>query len=150
MEKNYKNVYVIPADKENKKHKKGVWSVKNENLDYTVINEDFVPYENHSKWWENAFEKEYIYIVLYKSKVCGYIRLTKITSKIKEKNEISIALAKKFQNLGIGTYAYKIFEHEIRMKGITNIIAITNINNHLAMIHLTICSPLYSIILLLY
>lgn len=129
MEFRLENVNVIPVDKKNELHKNGIWSVKKENLDYTVVKKNFISYENHSKWWEKAFEKEYIYIMTYKSDICGYIRLTKIKTQIKEKNEISLALAKKYQNKGIGTYAYKIFEDDIRKKGITKIIAITDSDN---------------------
>jgi len=57
--------------------------------------------------------------------VCGYIRLTKKESNSKEKNVISISLAKKFQSVGIGTHAYKLFEDKMKEIGVTQIVALT-------------------------
>ncbi|MFX1256288.1 MAG: GNAT family N-acetyltransferase [Promethearchaeota archaeon] len=125
MNINFKNITVIPANKENELHKKGVLKVFNENIEYFHLTEKLVSYEEHSKWWDNAFEDEYIYVILYKTKVCGYIRLTKRKTNSKEKYEISIALRKKIQKYGIGSYAYNLFENEMKKAGIPEIIAIT-------------------------
>ena len=128
---NFKQIKVIPVDKENEKHRRGVWIVKNENLGYNLITTEPIPYEKHCIWWQNAFEKEHILIILYNSEVCGYIRLTKVRTGSKEKNEISIAISKKFQKTGIGSYAYKLFENKMKEIGVSEIIALNHISNEI-------------------
>lgn len=127
----YKRVKVIQAEINNEAHKKGIWSVKNENLDYSIVTNKFIPYEEHNKWWDTIFDDEYIFVIVYESEVCGYIRLTKKRTSFKEKNEISISLAKKFQDSGLGSYAYNLFEAKMKKNGINQIIALTHINNEL-------------------
>lgn len=126
---NFEQIKVFIAEKENEMHKKGVWTVFNENLGFNLITTESIPYENHCKWWESAFEQEFIYVVLYQSILCGYIRLTKKRTSNKEKNEISIAISKKYHKSGLGTYAYSIFENEMKKIGVTEIIALTDIRN---------------------
>ena len=106
-------------------------AVKNANLDYSSKSSEPVSYEKHKEWWEQIFDKEHMYVIIYDSEVCGYIRFTKMETKSKEKNEISIALLKKFQNKGLGTFAYEYFEKEMAKYGITEIIAVTNIKNNM-------------------
>ena len=126
----FAKVKLILAEKEVETHRKGIWAVRNENLDYNIITTNTIPYEEHCNWWESVFDKEHIYLIIYRSDVCGYIRLTKYETSSKEKNEISIAVAKQFQNTGIGSFAYNLFETEVNNKyGITQIIANTNIDN---------------------
>jgi len=122
-------VTVVPAEKGDDTHRDGLWRVFNENLDANIITHEPVPYKNHRKWWETVFEYEFVYIILCQSSMCGYIRLTKNNTHSKEKGMISIALTKKFQQLGIGTYAYKLFETYIKEKGVNQIIALTVLSN---------------------
>ena len=61
--------------------------------------------------------------MLFKEDVCGYIRLTKKGEDTKRINEISIAIIRKLQNSGIGSYAYKLFEKKIKKRGISKIVA---------------------------
>ena len=61
--------------------------------------------------------------------MCGYIRLNKGKLSSKEKNVISISLAKKFQHRGIGTYAYNFFEKLVKNNGVNQIIAFTVLSN---------------------
>lgn len=129
MNINYKHVKVIPAEKANEDHKKEVWKIFNENTTFNLATTEPVSYEQHCAWWETAFDNEYIYIIKYESIISGYIRLTKVRTYSKEKNEISIALKKEFQNTGIASLAYKIFETEIRKNGISYIVAMSNIKN---------------------
>ncbi len=131
MNIDYEEIKVIPANKDDKAHKKGIWFIKNENLDFSLISDEKISYKQHNNWWKGIFEIEYIYIILYKSEVSGYIRLTKLRTKSKEEHEISIAIAKKYQNIGFGTYALKIFEKKMRKIGIHQIIAFTHFNNEL-------------------
>ena len=126
---NFDNIKVIPAEKENESHKKGVWNIFNESIEVNIITHEPVPYEKHCKWWENVFEKEYVYIIQYQSAVCGYIRLTKKKSNLKEKNVISISLVKKCQSVGIGTHAYRLFEDKMKEIGVTQIVALTVMSN---------------------
>ncbi|MFX1535459.1 MAG: GNAT family N-acetyltransferase [Promethearchaeota archaeon] len=128
---NFKKISVIPAEKDNEMHKRGIWKVFNENIEFNFLTSEPVPYENHCKWWEEAFEKEFIYVILYQSAVCGYIRLTKERTESKEKNEISIGLRKIYQNSGLGSIAYNLFEKKIKDIGVSEIIAITSIRNEL-------------------
>ena len=130
MEKENKDIQIIPAEKQNKAHKKQIWTIFNENVDSSLLTSKPVSYEDHCKWWEIVFEKEYIYIVLFKLEICGYIRLTKYSSEHRDKNEISIAISNKYQNLGIGSYAYKLFENKMKEIGIQEICAITLYNNN--------------------
>jgi len=125
----YDKISLILAEKENEDHKKGILNVFNENIQYSHLTKEPVSYEDHSKWWENAFEDEYIYIILYEKNITGYIRLTKHETKTKENHEISIAISEGFQKSGIGTYAYNLFEIEMKKKGIQEIIANTEIDN---------------------
>ena len=120
---------MIPAKKSSITYREGLWRVFNENLDANIITHEPIPYENHCKWWKTVFEKEYVYVILYQSSMCGYIRLTKNKTSSKEKNVISIALAKKFHHFGIGTYAYKLFEAYMKEKGVNQIIALTVLSN---------------------
>ncbi len=129
MRYDLKQVRVIPAKRGDVAYREGVWRVFNENLDANIITHEPVPYENHCKWWETVFEYDYIYIILYQSSLCGYLRLTKNKTSSKEKGMISIALAKKFQQFGIGTYAYKLFEACMKKKGVNQIIALTVLSN---------------------
>ncbi|HEC39578.1 hypothetical protein LCGC14_0577370 [marine sediment metagenome] len=129
MDIDFEKIKLIQAQKENKFHKKGIWRVFNENLDANIITHESVSYENHCKWWETVFENEYVYIILYQSSMCGYIRLTKNKTSSKEKSVISIALAQKFQHFGIGTYVYKLFEASLKEKGVNQIIALTSLSN---------------------
>ncbi|KKN46131.1 hypothetical protein LCGC14_0676020 [marine sediment metagenome] len=122
-------VRVIPAKKGDVTYREGVWHVFNENLAANINTHEPVPYENHCKWWETVFENEYVYIILYQSSMCGYIRLTKNKTSSKEKSLISIALTKKFHHFGIGTYAYKLFEAYMKEKGVNQIIALTLLSN---------------------
>lgn len=129
MNLNFKNVKVIPAERENNMHKKGIWKIYNENIEFAFLTFEPVPYEQHCKWWESAFDKEHIYVVLHKSKVVGYIRLTKMRTRSKEVNEISIAFAKDYQNKGLGSYTYNIFEKEMKKIGVKKIVALTDTRN---------------------
>lgn len=122
-------VSVIPAEKENHMHKKGIWKVFNENIEFSFLTSEPVSFENHCKWWENAFDSEYIYVILYQKEVHGYIRLTKEQTISKEKNEISIAVSKQFHKSGLGSVAYNLIEKEMKEAGISEIIAITDIRN---------------------
>jgi len=124
-----KQVRVIPAKREDVTYRDGVWSVFNENLDANIITHEPIPYEAHCKWWETVFESEFVYIILYQSSICGYIRLTKNKTSSKEKWVISIALARKFHHVGIGTHAYKLFEACMKEKGVNQIIALTVLSN---------------------
>ncbi|MFX1451343.1 MAG: GNAT family N-acetyltransferase [Promethearchaeota archaeon] len=130
MSLDIQNIKIISAEKKNENHKKWIWKIRNENLDFNLITTKAISYENHSEWWENVFDKEYVYLIMNKNDICGYIRLTKDQSSTKEKNEISIAIAKQIQNIGIGSYAYKLFENEMIKLGIKKIIAITHKNNN--------------------
>ena len=123
------NFKLIPAEKDNEEHRKGIWTIRNENLEFNRITNQSISYEKHCEWWEYAFDKEYIYVILHKKEIGGYIRLTKNRTSSKEKNEISIALSKNLQGKGIGSYVYKLLEEEIKILGITQIIAITDIKN---------------------
>lgn len=129
MEIDLKKVSLIPAEKNNEDHKKGVRKVFNENIEFFHLTSEPVPYENHSRWWAGAFNKEFIFIISYQSEICGYIRLTKERTNIKEKHEISIAVLKKYQKSGIGTYIYKIFEKEMKKLGVSEIISYIDMNN---------------------
>ena len=124
-------IEVKPAESESEAHKRGIWIVFNENIDYNLKTSAPVPYEDHCIWWEKIFDKEYVYIVHYKSEVCGYIRLTKKRTESKEINEISIAILKKYHNTGLGTISYRIFEEKIKKRGVNLIIALTDKNNKL-------------------
>ncbi len=126
---NFEQIQVIIAEKDNNLHKKGIWIVFNENLEYTLITKEPISYKKHCKWWERAFEKEYIYVILYKLEVVGYIRLTKVRTNSKEINEISIALLSQFQKFGVGAYTYKLFEEHMKKIGIKKIVAITDYRN---------------------
>ena len=77
-----------------------------------------ISFKDHFKWWLNNFEKEYIYIILYQSIIIGYIRLTKEITTSKNQNEISIAFKQEFQNKGIGSYSYWIFENYMKKLGL--------------------------------
>ncbi len=129
MNIDFNQIKIIKAEKENEMHKKGIWVVYNQNIEFNLITTEPITYENHCKWWESVFEQEFIYIILYQSVLCGYIRLTKKRTRNKEKNEISIAISKKYHKSGLGTYAYSIFEKEMIKIGITEIIALTDIRN---------------------
>jgi len=125
-------ISVILADKNRESHRRGVWIAFNENLDYNLITSKPISYENHCKWWEKAFDKEYIYVVLYNKEVCGYIRLTKKGDDSKKVNEISIAIVQKLQNSGIGSIALKLFEKKIKKNNVSKIVARVIPNNLIA------------------
>lgn len=124
-----KTVEIKEAHVNNYHYRKEIWKIFNENLEFTNITDKPVSYKDHCKWWEKIFNFEYIYIILCESEICGYIRITKVSTKNKEKNEISIALSKKYHNKGIGSYAYSLFEEEIKRKGIKRVVANTLFKN---------------------
>ncbi|MBN1800513.1 MAG: GNAT family N-acetyltransferase [Candidatus Lokiarchaeota archaeon] len=124
-----KAITVIPAEKENKTHSKGVWTIFNEDIGYKILTTKEIPYEDHLKWWDQVFNDEYIYIIQFKSEICGYIRLTKKHTSTKEKHEISIAISKKYQGTGLSHTAYSLFESEMKKFGVTQIIAKTHYEN---------------------
>lgn len=129
---NYKDIELKLAQKDSESHKKAVWEVFNENIEFFHITSKKVPFADHCKWWEENFDKEYIYIIMYKSEFCGYIRLTKKKTINKKRYEISIALRELFQKSGIGSHAYQLFEKEMKYLGIPEIIANTEIDNTLS------------------
>ena len=124
-------ISLIPVEKENETHKRKVLEIFNENIENFYLTNEPVSYEVHCNWWETNFEKEFIYLISFKSEFCGYIRLTKNRTTTKEKHEISISISRKFQHMRIGTYAYKLFEKEIKKIGIKEIIAITEFSNEI-------------------
>lgn len=125
----FDKINVIPAQKDNEDHKKGILKVFNENIKYFHLTKEPVSYEDHSKWWAQAFIDEFIYVIIYEKEITGYIRLTKYKKETKEENEISIAISEKFQKSGFGTHAYQLFESEMKKIGINKIIAITERDN---------------------
>lgn len=125
----FNQIKLIPAEKDNEIHKKGILKVFNENINNFHLTSEPVSYENHYKWWDRNFEKEFIYVIIHNSEICGYIRLTKNRTNTKEKHEISIAILKKYQKLGIGTFAYKLFEKKMKKIGINEIIVNNQIEN---------------------
>ncbi len=129
MDIDYNKIGVIPAEIDNENHKKGILKVFNENIKYFHLTKESVSYEDHSKWWSQAFNNEIIYVIIYEQMVTGYIRLTKFKTDTKEENEISIALSKKFQKSGLGSHAYQIFEKKMKKIGISKIIANTENDN---------------------
>ncbi len=129
MNVNFEEVKLILAQKDIESHKKAVWEIFNENIEFFHLTSKKVPYKEHCKWWEEIFDKEHIYIIKFKSEICGYIRLTKKRSDNKEKHEISIALLELFQKSGIGSYAYQLFEKEMKHLGIPELTAKTVIDN---------------------
>jgi len=131
MDLNFDQIMVIPAEKENEAYRKGIWEVYNENVESNLITSEPITYEDHCEWWEGIFEREYIFVIIYRLKVSGYIRLTKIEMAPKRKHEISIAIRKKFQNTGFGTKAYEKWENLVRELGIKKIHALTIIENKL-------------------
>ncbi len=118
-------IEIIPAEKNNEKHKKRVLEIFNQNINFFNMTNRIISYEEHSKWWDSIFKKEKIYLILFKGEVQGYIRLSKMKTISKEKHEMSIALASKNQNCGIGSIAYQMFEKEMKKKGIKEIVAKT-------------------------
>jgi RimJ/RimL family protein N-acetyltransferase len=129
MDTDFDKIWLTLAQKDNNIHKKRIWEIFNENIEFFHQTSKKVPYEDHCKWWIEIFDKEYIYIIMYKSDICGYIRLTKEKTEFKDKHEISIGLSKIFQNFGIGSYAYHLFEVEMKLLGISEIIAKTELKN---------------------
>ena len=61
---------------------------------------------DHCIWWSSIFEKEDLYAILSNKMVIGYIRITKDT------RIISIALAFRWQNKGIGTQALNLLNEK--------------------------------------
>ncbi len=132
MNIDFDKVAVIPAKKDNENHKCGIFKVFNENIKYFHLTKNPISFEDHTKWWLQAFNEEIIYVVIYENKVEGYIRLTKFKTDTKEENEISIAISKKFQNSGFGSRAYRLFESKIKKIGIKKIVANTVKDNVLS------------------
>lgn len=129
MEIDLNNISIKIADKDNENHKRCVLKIFNENIQYFHLTKEPISYDNHSKWWDANFKKEYIYLILFHAEIVGYIRLTKKRTETKEKHEISIALLKQYQKSKVGSYSYKLFENEIKKLGVKEIIANTEISN---------------------
>lgn len=129
MKIDFNQIKVIEANKTNKEHREGVWTIKNNNLKYNLVTSKPILYEDHCDWWKSIFDTEYLYLILYNSEISGYIRLTKVRTHSKELNEISIALIEKVHNSGIGTYAYNLFEKMMMEKNIFHLVALTDIKN---------------------
>ncbi len=125
----FDKIKVFPAEKANQRHRKEVWIIKNENLKYSRDTFNKILIEKHINWWENNFEKEYIYLVSYNKEIIGYIRLTKERARSMNNNEISIAFLNQYQKKGIGSYSYSIFEKYMKDLDISHIIASTHIEN---------------------
>ena len=120
---------VIPAEKDNEAHRKGVWIVKNENIDYSRRTTEEILYEAHCIWWDNHFEKQYFYIVVIETEVIGYIRIPKEHPSTQDINEISIALKKEYRDKGMGSQAYGLFEKHMKNIGLSYIVAHTHVMN---------------------
>lgn len=129
MNHNNEKIEVIPAQKDNLDHQKGIWIVRNDNINFDLITKEEITYEQHCVWWDKIHDYEYVYVIIFQGKVIGYIRLTKLRTKFKEKNEVSIAIAKDYHNKGFGSQAYEIFEKEMKSKGVSAIIASTHVQN---------------------
>jgi len=129
MNINLNKLSVVIGEKKEDSHKNAVFMIFNENIEYSHLTKEPINYEEHSKWWDNIFDDEWIYLIKLESEYIGYIRLTKKRTLLKDKHEISIALRKKYQKLGIGPYAYDLFERKIKKQGVLEIIARTENNN---------------------
>ena len=79
-------------------------------------NKKKISFKEHKKWFlfMNS-NKDYLYIIYYRSKKIGYIR----TKKDKKDYLISIALINKFTNRGIGKKSLLKFEKKTKIKTFT-------------------------------
>ena len=67
--------------------------------------------DEHKKWFENNYSKNYYFTCFYNKKKIGYIRGDNLNETI----SISIAIDKKFRKKNIATKCFELFEKKIKV-----------------------------------
>ena len=70
-----------------------------------------IEFDEHKKWFENNYSKNYYFTCFYNKKKIGYIRGDNLNETI----SISIAIDKKFRKKNIATKCFELFEKKIKV-----------------------------------
>ncbi len=78
------------------------------------FNSKNIKYDDHLKWFEDSFDKNYYFTCFNDKKKIGYIRGDKLNDTI----HISIVIDKKQRKKSIATKCFKLFEKKIKVNSI--------------------------------
>ena len=95
-----------------KEDSKLFYQLRNDKLNRRFfINSKKIEFDEHKKWFENNYSKNYYFTCFYNKKKIGYIRGDSLNDNI----SISIAIDKKFRKKNIATKCFELFEKKIKV-----------------------------------
>ena len=90
-----------------KEDSKLFYQLRNDKLNRRFsVNSKKIEFDEHKKWFENNYSKNYYFTCFYNKKKIGYIRGDNLNETI----SISIAIDKKFKKKNIATKCFELFE----------------------------------------
>ena len=98
-----------------KEDSKLFYQLRNDKLNRRFfINSKKIEFDEHKKWFENNYSKNYYFTCFYNKKKIGYIRGDSLNDTI----SISITIDKKFRKKNIATKCFELFEKKIKVNSI--------------------------------
>ena len=95
-----------------KEDSKLFYQLRNDKLNRRFsVNSKKIEFDEHKKWFENNYSKNYYFTCFYNKKKIGYIRGDNLNETI----SISIAIDKKFKKKNIATKCFELFEKKIKV-----------------------------------
>ena len=95
-----------------KEDSKLFYQLRNDKLNRRFFfNSKKIEFDEHKKWFENNYSKNYYFTCFYNKKKIGYIRGDNLNETI----SISIAIDKKFRKKNIATKCFELFEKKIKV-----------------------------------
>jgi len=98
-----------------KEDSKLFYQLRNDKLNRRFFfNSKKIEFDEHKKWFENNYSKNYYFTCFYNKKKIGYIRGDSLNDTI----SISITIDKKFRKKNIATKCFELFEKKIKVNSI--------------------------------
>ena len=95
-----------------KEDSKLFYQLRNDKLNRRFFfNSKKIEFDEHKKWFENNYSKNYYFTCFYNKKKIGYIRGDSLNDTI----SISITIDKKFRKKNIATKCFELFEKKIKV-----------------------------------
>ncbi|MDC0522134.1 GNAT family N-acetyltransferase [Candidatus Pelagibacter sp.] len=105
----------IKIKKTSKQDSKLFYQLRNDKFNRKFFsNSKNIKFDEHKKWFERNFKKNYYFTCFYNKSKIGYIRGDNLDESI----FISIAIDKKFRKKNIATKCFKLFEKKIKVNSI--------------------------------
>ena len=98
-----------------KEDSKLFYQLRNDKLNRRFFfNSKKIEFDEHKKWFENNYSKNYYFTCFYNKKKIGYIRGDSLNDTI----SISITIDKKFRKKNIAMKCFELFEKKIKVNSI--------------------------------